>query len=139
MLPIEGVYAAAITPRRLGLQDINLGATWELMDFLGSHGVKGIVLLGTTGEFVHFSVSERMRLMGLAAKRSRVPILVNVSHSTLDGSVELAQAAMASGASGVLVMPPYFFRYSQPEIKLFFQRFIQQADLRIPALLYNIP
>ena len=44
--PIQGVYAAAVTPRRLGTEDINLGAMWDLIDFLVAHGVQGIVLLG---------------------------------------------------------------------------------------------
>ena len=136
---IQGVYAAAVTPRRLGTQDINLGVMWEQFDYLVSHGVDGIVLLGSTGEFVHFSNSERMRLMGLAAKRSRVPILINVSHSNLDGCVELAQAAQASGAAGVLLMPPYFFRYGQEAIYAFYRRFVEEAEMTIPVLLYNIP
>ena len=139
MRTVEGVYAAAITPRRLGSQDINLAATWDLIDFLVSHGVSGIVLHGSTGEFLHFANSERMRVMGLAPKRSRVPVLVNVSHSTLDGAVEMAQAAMASGAAGVLIMPPYFFRYGSEDIEAFCHHFVDQAGLDIPIYLYNIP
>lgn len=136
---LQGVYAAAVTPRRLGTQDINLGVMWELIDFLGSQEVQGIVLLGSTGEFVHFSNGERMRMMGLAPKRSKVPVLVNVSHSTFDGAVELAQAAQASGAAGVLLMPPHFFRYSQQDIEEFYRRFADESDIEIPTLLYNIP
>jgi 4-hydroxy-tetrahydrodipicolinate synthase len=135
----EGVYAAAITPRRLGLQDINLGVMWELIDFLCERKVSGLTLLGATGEFLHFSNSERMRMMGLAPKRSRVPVIFNVSHSNLDGAVELAEAAAASGAAGLLLMPPYFFRYSREDIRAFYYRFRDDAALRIPVLLYNIP
>ena len=108
---LQGIYAAAVTPRRLGTQDINLGAMWELIDFLVGHGVQGIVLLGTTGEFIHFSNAERMRLMGVAVKRSKTPVVFNCSHSTFDGAVELTQAADASGAAAALIMPPYFFPY----------------------------
>lgn len=136
---LEGVYAAAITPRRLGMQDINLGVMWELIDFLCEKKIQGIVLLGSTGEFVHYSPSERMRMMGLAPKRSRVPVVMNVSHSTLDGAVEMAQAAAASGAVGVLLMPPYFYRYSDDAILAFYRAFAEEADLRIPVMLYNIP
>ncbi|HYO81503.1 MAG TPA: dihydrodipicolinate synthase family protein [Bryobacteraceae bacterium] len=136
---LEGVFAAAVTPRRLGLQDINLGVLWELMDFLTERGAQGIVLLGATGEFVHYSTSERMRMTGLAPRRSRVPVLINVSHSTLDGAVELAQAAASSGAAGVLLMPPYFFRYSDEALRSFYLRFAEDADIQIPTLLYNIP
>lgn len=139
MASFQGVYAAAVTPRRLGVQDINLGVMWELVDFLVSHKVDGLVLLGSTGEFVHFSNSERMRMMGLAAKRSRVPVIINVSHSTLDGAVELAQAAAASGAAGVLLMPPYFFRYEPASVETFLRQFVDEAEIDIPILLYNIP
>ena len=136
---IQGIYAATVTPRRLGVQDINLGVMWDLIDFLVGHGVSGIVLCGSTGEYIHYSNSERMRVMGLAPKRSKVPILVNVSHSNFDGAVELGQAAQASGAAGVLLMPPYFFRYSQAECEAFYRRFVEDAELQIPLFLYNIP
>jgi dihydrodipicolinate synthase/N-acetylneuraminate lyase len=139
MPPIAGVYAAAVTPRRLGAQDINLGVMWDIIDFLIQYGVDGIVLLGSTGEFVHYSNSERMRLVGLAPKRSRVPVIVNVSHSTLDGAVELAQSAAASGAAAVLLMPPYFFRYDDQDAEAFYQQFTREAAIDIPVLLYNIP
>jgi dihydrodipicolinate synthase/N-acetylneuraminate lyase len=139
MAPIEGIYAAAVTPRRKGLQEIDLGATWELFDFLTSHKVDGIVLMGSTGEFVNFSIEERNRLVHLAAKRSRVPVWVNVSHATLDGAIELAQAASIAGAAGLLLMPPYYFRYRQEEILAFYRGYATAIGARIPTLLYHIP
>jgi dihydrodipicolinate synthase/N-acetylneuraminate lyase len=139
MPPLKGIYAAAVTPRRLGSEDINLGVMWEIIDFLVERKVDGIVLTGTTGEFVHYSHSERMRVMGLAAKRSRVPVFMNASHSTLDGAVELTQAAAASGAAAILVMPPFFFRYEQSDIRDFYRSLSEQAAVSVPILLYNIP
>jgi 4-hydroxy-tetrahydrodipicolinate synthase len=136
---ITGVYAAAVTPRRLGTEDINLGAMWDLIDFLVAHGIQGIVLLGATGEFVHFSTAERMRMMGLAAKRSRVPVIFNCSHSSFDGVVELSEAAETAGAAGVLVMPPYFFRYGQNLIADFYRQVIESTEMQAPLLLYNLP
>lgn len=139
MSVIQGVYAAAVTPRRLGTQDINLGAMWDLVDHLVSRGTQGIVFLGSTGEFVHFSTSERMRLMGVAVKRSRVPVMFNCSHTTFDGAAELAQAADASGAAAVLLMPPYFFRYTQQQVLDFYREVAAEAELDAPLLLYNLP
>lgn len=139
MSSIDGVYAAAITPRRAGHQEIDSGALWDLIDFLGAHKVNGIVLLGSTGEFVHYSIEDRARLVGLAVKRSRVPVLVNISHSTVNGAVSLAESAASCGAAGLLLMPPYYFRYRQPEILGFCERFASEFSLKIPVLLYNIP
>ena len=128
-----------MTPRRPGLQEIDLGATWELIDFLCAHKVDGIVFMGTTGEFLHFSIEERIRLVSLAVKRSRVPIWINVSHSTLDGAIELANAACTSGAAGLLLMPPYYFRYRPDEIHAFFRKFAATVNGNAKTLLYHIP
>ena len=77
--------------------------------------------------------------MHLGVKRSRVPVLAGISHSTLDGAVELASEAFGSGAAGLLLMPPYFFRYGQDDILEFYTRFREQVPKRLPVLLYNIP
>lgn len=136
---VQGVFAAAIAPRRAQEHSIDLGATLELIDFLAERGVSGIALLGSTGEFVHFALDDRRHMVNFAAKRSRVPLLVNVSHSTLDGAVELGREATSAGVAGLLLMPPYYFRFSQPEIRSFFQAFCDAVDDTAPIYLYNIP
>ncbi len=95
--------------------------------------------MGTTGEFLHFGIEERIRLVSLAVKRSRVPIWINVSHSTLDGAIELANAASDAGAAGLLLMPPYYFRYTPDEILTFYRKFAAAARGNEPTLLYHIP
>jgi dihydrodipicolinate synthase/N-acetylneuraminate lyase len=135
----SGVYAAAVTPRRPGTGDINLGVMWDLFDFLCERKIDGIVLLGSTGEFIHYCDAERTRLIELAVRRSRVPVIVNISHSTLDGAVELAQAAADSGAAGLLLMPPFYFHYDEDLIRTFILRFAEQSDIEVPVLLYNLP
>jgi 4-hydroxy-tetrahydrodipicolinate synthase len=136
---IQGILAAAITPRRPSGHQIDLGAALELIDFLCSKRVQGILLLGSTGEFLHFDHDDRSRLVAMAVRRSRVPILVNVSHSTFDGAIRLAEEAGGAGAAGIVLMPPYFFRYGQSEVREFYFRFAAEAGARVPLYLYNIP
>jgi 4-hydroxy-tetrahydrodipicolinate synthase len=136
---LGGVIVAATTPRRAREYSIDLAATLELVDFLGNSGVNAIALLGSTGEFVNFSLDDRRHMTGFAAKRSRVPLLVNVSHSTLDGAVELARDAANDGVAGVLVMPPFYFRYGQDAIRSFFLQLAAEVDNAVPIYLYNIP
>jgi dihydrodipicolinate synthase/N-acetylneuraminate lyase len=136
---VQGIFVAAITPRRPQEYSIDLGATLELIDFLGESGIAGIALLGSTGEFVHFALDDRRHMVNFAAKRSRVPLLVNVSHSTLDGAVDLAREATAAGVAGALLMPPHYFRYSQEEIRSFYLAYADAIDGSIPTYLYNIP
>jgi len=134
---IHGAIVAALTPRLPYGVAIDSAAALDLVDFLESHGVDGITLFGSTGEFLHFDLEDRARLVGLISKRSRVPILANASHSTLDGALSLARAAAGAGAAGVLIMPPYYFRYRPETLRAFFLEFA--AQLTIPVYLYNIP
>ncbi len=134
-----GVYTAVITPRREGESEVDLGAMLEVIDFVTARGSDGVVLFGSTGEFPHFTIEERARFIALATKRSRVPVLANVSHSTLDGSIELAEQAAAAGVAGVLIMPPYFFRYDDEAVRAFMLEFAEQVGKWTPIYLYNIP
>jgi len=135
------VFAAAITPRQTSGVAIDYGAAGELAEFLETHGVDGITLLGSTGEFVHFEAAERARLTQEVRKRTKLPVLVNVSHTTLDGAVRMAQDAADAGAAGVMILPPYYFRYDQESIRAFCLEFAAQVRQHsaVPVFLYNIP
>jgi 4-hydroxy-tetrahydrodipicolinate synthase len=136
---LGGVLTAAVTPRRASGRQIDLAAALEVIDHVAASGAGGIALLGATGEFVHFDFEERVRLPAFAAKRTVLPLIVNVSHSTLDGAVELAAAATGAGAAALLLMPPYFFRYEQPDVERFYLDFAREAPASAPVLLYNLP
>jgi len=135
----SGVIAAAVTPHGKHGDEADVGGTLDLIDFLCAAGVQGIALLGSTGEFVNLNYDDRVRLVYMAVKRSRVPVLAGVSHSTLDGAVALGREASAAGAAGLLLMPPFFFRYRQPEIREFYLNFASQLSRGAPIYLYNIP
>jgi dihydrodipicolinate synthase/N-acetylneuraminate lyase len=137
--PVTGVYAALVTPRQPHSIEADAASLFDYLDFVVAAGVDGLVLFGSTGEFIHFDVAERMRVLMLAIKRSRVPLLVNISHSTLVGAVDLAQDAIAVGAAGLLLMPPYFYRYSEEQIYEFYRQFVKMAEPTIPVYLYNLP
>ncbi len=135
----SGVYAALLTPRANDSLEAAAAPLLDYLDRVGKAGVDGLVFFGSTGEFVHFDVEERMRAVALAIRRSRIPVLVNVSHSTLDGARLLAEHAIDSGAAGVLAMPLYFYRYGVEEIAAFYDQLIVALDARLPLYLYNLP
>lgn len=138
-LLVSGVYAALATPRRPNSIESDAAALLEYLDAVVRIGVDGVVLFGSTGGFVHFDVSERMRTTALAIKRSQVPVLVNVSHSTFAGAVALGEHAASSGAAGVLLMPPYFYRYPAEQTVAFYLAFAKALGGAIPIFLYNLP
>jgi dihydrodipicolinate synthase/N-acetylneuraminate lyase len=137
--PASGVYAALATPRSRTSIEGDAAALLDYIDDIVRTGVDGLVLFGSTGEFVHFDVGERMRLLMFAVRRSRVPVLVNVSHSTLAGAVDLAEHALEVGAAGVLLMPPYFYSYGAGQVARFYEEFVQLLGGKLPIYLYNLP
>lgn len=136
---MSGVYAALITPRREACCEADAGRLLDYIERLEHSGVSGLVLFGSTGEFVHFDPEERMRLTGLAIKRSRVPLLVNISHSDFARVVALAENAVDAGASGLLILPPYFYRYDAATVEAFYSAIADLFSDQIALYLYNLP
>lgn len=133
-----GIYVAAVTPRRPGTVSIDTGAALALIDWFSEKGVSGIVLMGSTGEFPHFGIKQRIEYAHTVVQHSKIPVLVNVSHSSYRGSMILANEAKAMGAAGSVLMPPYYFRYSQQQLFDYFQKFGEEFQ-DAPLYLYNIP
>ena len=138
MVDVQGVYAAAITPRGPH-GEIDFGAAFELVDFLAKGGVSGIALFTGAGEYAALSLEERSRLVYLAAKRSRVPVLVGIGSATLDQSLELAREARQAGAAGLLLPPPFFFHYRQDDLEEFYLQFASQGGSGGLAFLSHNP
>jgi 4-hydroxy-tetrahydrodipicolinate synthase len=138
-IPPSGVYAAAVTPFRERSNYVDLGAAMEILDFLEASPAKGISIFGTTGNFLHFDVEEREKLVSFGVKRCRKPVIVGIAHSTLDVTVYLAEQAAGAGASAALVLPPYYFRYNVAQLEEFYLRLGEKAAGVVPLYLYNIP
>ena len=68
-----GVYAALATPRLQDAVEADAGVLFDYLDTVVNAGVDGVVLFGSTGEFVHFDVAERIRVLMLLSRRCRVP------------------------------------------------------------------
>jgi 4-hydroxy-tetrahydrodipicolinate synthase len=134
----RGVNAAAITPRgKHG--EVDFGAVFELIDYLCAARVCGIVLFGPAGEYPALSVDERMRLLYLAVKRSRVPLFAGIGSASLDASLALAREARDAGVAGLILPPPYFFRYQQDDLCEFYLQFAAHAGKGAVTYISNAP
>lgn len=103
----SGVYAIAVTPFDAdGRLDLASAAT--MVDFYVGKGVAGITILGVLGEAPKLTATEsrQFALAVIEAARGRVPVVVGVSSPGFAAMAELATAAMAAGAAGVMVAPP---------------------------------
>lgn len=132
----EGVAAAAITPRGKN-GEVDYGAGFELIDHLCKGGVGGILLFGPAGEYPAFSPEERSRLVYLAVKRSRVPVLAGVGSATLDASIDLAREAQNADAAALVLPPPLFFRYDQDDLRAYYCQFAAELGSDPPVVVYR--
>jgi 4-hydroxy-tetrahydrodipicolinate synthase len=132
MTEFQRLFVAAVTPRSPE-GEVNMGAAFELIDFLCAAKVGGIALFTNAGEYPAFNPDERSRLVYLAVKRSRVPVLVGVGSATLDVSVNLAREAREAGASAVLVPPPLLFASDPDDLMEFFGEFCARVGGGIPV------
>lgn len=138
-LTFSGVFASAVTPNRPGTLEADYSGLLDLLDFLAEGGVTAICLMGSAGEFANYSFEDRQRAVYLGSKRTRVPLIAGVGHSTLGGCLHLAEEAVLAGADALLLMPPYFFPYQQAEVEAFYREFAREADSPVPVMLCNTP
>lgn len=111
----------------------------RLIEHLINGGVHGIFLLGTNGEAPSLSYSLRKELITKACAfiGGRVPVLVGITDTSFDGSLDIAAHSKEAGADAVVVAPPYYLPISQEEMMDYLERLIPQLSL--PVMMYNMP
>jgi dihydrodipicolinate synthase/N-acetylneuraminate lyase len=102
-------------------------------------GATGVVACGCTGEFWSLSFDERKALYASAVKgmAGRGTVIVGTGCVGAADTIELAKAAKAAGADGILVLPPYFVKLSDEEIAAHYGTV--NAAINLPMMVYNIP
>jgi 4-hydroxy-tetrahydrodipicolinate synthase len=137
-LELKGIIPPMVTPLNAdgGLDEKGLE---KLIEHLITGGVHGIFLLGTNGEAPSLSYALRKELITKACKyiRGRVPVLVGITDTSFNGSLDIAAHSKAAGADAVVVAPPYYLPISQEEMIDYLERLIPQLSL--PVMMYNMP
>jgi dihydrodipicolinate synthase/N-acetylneuraminate lyase len=120
---LHGTIAAALTPLGGGGALPDESAVEPYVDYLASHGVDGILALGTTGEGMLFDLEERRRIAELFidAGRDRLQVAVHCGAQTTADTVELAEHAAMYGASAVAVIAPPYFAFDADELLTHFE------------------
>lgn len=136
-----GVSAAAPTPMNADLSaDITMLA--DYCRWLLSRGCNSVGLLGSTGEANSFSGAERKAILeGVIA--SGIParnLLPSTGCCSISETVELSLHAAQAGCTGVLSLPPFFYK-SPSDDGLFdhFAKVVEGTKGKIAIYLYNFP
>jgi 1-pyrroline-4-hydroxy-2-carboxylate deaminase len=107
--------------------------------WLADRNVGGIVVAGSLGEGAALAPDERIELVRdlAGALPDRVAVVAAVGAARTHDAVELARAAVAAGAGGLLVLPPYVYRGDRRETRAHFAEVLGATDR--PCMLYNNP
>lgn len=109
-------------------------AQWQV-----ENGVTGLIALGSLGEAATMAFDEKIELIAtlVRAVDGKVPVVAAISALSTSEAVSLARAAHATGAQGLMILPPYVYKGDWREMKAHVAAILEATPL--PAMLYNNP
>jgi 4-hydroxy-tetrahydrodipicolinate synthase len=118
---------------------VDLDGVARVADHLVRHGNDGVVVSGTTGESPTTTVVEDGEILRavIDAVGDRAAVVAGVGTNSTAHSVELAEQAAKLGATGILLVTPYYNKPSQPGVLEHFRRVVEAGNL--PTMLYDVP
>jgi 4-hydroxy-tetrahydrodipicolinate synthase len=135
----RGSYTVTITPFTEDGKKIDLPAWRRFVDWQIKLGVPGIIILGTTGEFLTISDDERRMFVEATVKHvaGRMHVLVGTTNAYTPNAVRYSREAEELGADGLMIIPPYYYTPTDDEIFAYYKAICDKVS--IPIMLYNNP
>ena len=139
MKTFRGSYTVTITPFTEDGSGIDFSAWRRFLDWQLAVGVPGIIILGTTGEFLTLTDEERTAFVDATVKHvaGRIPVLVGTMNAHTPRAVRYSMEAEALGADGLMIIPPYYYTPTEDEIFNYYKAICEKVS--IPIMLYNNP
>lgn len=135
----RGIFPAALTmfDKDNQLDEKATAHHWEWL--IEKQQVDGLVIAGTSGEFIAMESEERKRIFRLAKDvvRGRVPVIYGSGHYSTKISIGLSEEAERCSADAIIVILPYFQKPSKAAVIEHYRRIRKAVNL--PLMLYNNP
>jgi 4-hydroxy-tetrahydrodipicolinate synthase len=134
-----GSYTVMITPFTDDGSAIDEKALERFLDWQLEVGVPGIIVLGSTGEFLTVTDDERTQLVEATIRHigGRIPVLVGTMNAYTPNAVRYSREAERLGADGLMIVPPYYYTPTEDEIFGYYKSIAE--SVQIPIMLYNNP
>jgi len=132
-----GLTVALVTPFKNGIVDE--AALRKLVDWHIEQGTDCVSPVGTTGESPTLIHEDHERVIRIVCEQAagRIKVMAGTGSNSTAEAIRLTKFAEASGATGALMVAPY---YNKPTQEGFFQHFKAVSEqVSIPIILYNIP
>jgi N-acetylneuraminate lyase len=137
---LVGLIAATFTPMRPD-GSLNLAMAKPIVEHLIRSGVSGLYVCGSTGEGPLLTADERMRTAAayVEAVAGRLPVVVQVGHSSVAEARELAAHAQQIDADATSAVAPYYFKPASVEVLVDCLAEIAGGAPELPFYYYHIP
>ncbi|MCF6092935.1 dihydrodipicolinate synthase family protein [Microaerobacter geothermalis] len=139
----ESILFHGIIPPMITLFDqqgeIDWKANQTLVDWLIGQGIHGILFNGSSGEFPSLTIEERKLFAKemTAYVNGRIPVIIGTGSTSIKDTIDLSQHAESIGASGVLIVNPYYWQFTDDNLYRYYTTIADHTSISI--LLYNIP
>jgi len=135
----RGSYGVTVTPFTADGSQIDYKALAAFIEWQIEAGSPGIIILGTTGEFLTISDDERTQYIETTVKlvNGRIDVLVGTMDAYTPNAVRYTREAEALGADGFMIAPPYYYTPTEDEIFNYYRAISESTSL--PIMLYNNP
>ena len=137
-LQLKGIIPPVVTPL-IDNNTLDVQGLENLIEHLISGGVHGLFMLGTSGEATSLSYDLRKELIKRTSHlvNHRVPVVVGITDTSLDGSLKIADYAADRGFDGLVIAPPYYLPIAQEEMREYLENLVPKLSL--PFLMYDMP
>jgi 2-dehydro-3-deoxy-D-pentonate aldolase len=137
-LPLSGIIPPIVTPL-ISNTELDVQGLKNLINHILDGGVHGVFILGTTGEATNLDYNLRKEFVNLTCEfvGKKVPVVVGITDTCLQGSLEIANAAKNAGADALVISSPYYLPISQNEFVSYLEELVPQLPL--PFMMYNMP
>ncbi|GCF72979.1 4-hydroxy-tetrahydrodipicolinate synthase [Bacillus cereus] len=138
MQNIKGAFPVLITPMD-EFQEVDWKGVKQNVNYFIEKKVAGIIINGSTGEFVSLSKEERFNMVETVLKEvdGRIPVIVGTAAETTKETIEYTKHAEAHGADCALIINSYYCKPKEEEIYFHFKEISNAVN--IPIMLYNNP
>lgn len=136
-MTFKGIFTALVTP--FTPEGVDRDAFSKLVEWQIAEGIDGLVPCGTTGESPTLSYEEHRLVIDLCieAAAGKVPVVAGTGANSTEEAILFTKHAKKAGASGALIVVPYYNKPTQEGIYQHFKAIHDAVD--IPIILYNIP
>ena len=136
-MKFRGVGTALVTPFK-DSGALDEGALARFVEWQIREGINFLVPCGTTGENPTLTADEHRRVVEIVieAARGRLHIIAGTGSNATSEAIDLTRHAKKAGATGALVVNPYYNKPTQEGLYRHFRAVADAVDL--PIVLYNI-